>query len=298
MTIVNIGSINRDYIFKVPHFPNSGETIEAQSVHSGLGGKGLNQSVAIARAGGSVIHVGAVGNDDKVLLDQIEALGVRVDAITGSTAYSTGSANVFINCHGDNAIVINSGANADISDAALTQVLTQLDASDWLLFQNEIRLPPEAIDRAKASGLKIAYCAAPFEAEVVAPLLGEIDLLSVNEIELAQLESSCPEVLAKPRFDLLVTLGDKGAYFRSGDIKIEVSSHRVDAIDTTGAGDTFLGYFLAHYTTGTDVSTCLEIACRAAALQVTRLGAANVIPTAEEVEEFAQSIMVNEKVLL
>ncbi|MEP2532646.1 ribokinase [Shimia sp.] len=288
MTVVNIGSINRDFVFRVSHFPTAGETIEVQDFHSGLGGKGLNQSVAIARAGGSVIHVGAVGFGDEALLDQIETLGVETKAISESTTRSTGQANVYINSDGDNAIVINAGANADIPEMPLSQVLEQSGTGDWLLFQNEVKLPAQTISQAKACGLKIAYCAAPFDAEAVVPLLEHIDLLSVNEIELAQLEDSCSEALVEPQFDLLITLGERGAEFRSGGVSEKVAAYRVKPIDTTGAGDTFLGYFLANYTDGTAVATCLEIASRAAALQVTRLGAANVIPTVAEVDGFAQ----------
>ncbi|MEP3295813.1 MAG: ribokinase [Litoreibacter sp.] len=297
MTIVNIGSINRDLIFKVPHFPVAGETITVESCASGLGGKGLNQSIAIARAGGTVIHAGAVGEDGMQLLEQIEKLGVNIDAISVLSEFDTGLANVFVDHSGDNAIVISAGANAGIPDAPLIEVLKQVGSGNWLLFQNEVTLSEEIIVEAKKNGLKIAYCAAPFDSETVSPLLKHIDVLSVNEIELEQLNQHCPEELAACQFDLLVTLGDRGAYFRAGEVTTRVDSHRVSVVDTTGAGDTFLGYFLAHYTNGVDVASCLEIANRAAAIQVTRLGAADSIPTAAEVDAFASKYASNESVV-
>jgi len=297
MTIVNIGSINRDVVFQVPHFPVAGETITVESIASGLGGKGLNQSVAIARAGGSVIHIGAIGEDGKPLLKQIENLDVKVDAISVLPDVDTGVANVFVDHSGDNAIVISAGANAGIPDAPLIEIMEQVGAGGWLLFQNEVTLTEKVITEAKKHGLKIAYCAAPFNKEITSSLLKHIDLLSVNEIELEQLRQHCPKELAQCRFDLLVTLGEKGAYFRTGDVTTKVVSHRVDVVDTTGAGDTFLGYFLANYAKGVDAGSCLEIANRAAAIQVTRLGAANRIPTAVEVDEFSPSIAKKESAL-
>ncbi|ETX11865.1 ribokinase [Marinomonas ushuaiensis DSM 15871] len=297
MTIVNIGSINRDLTFKVPHFPVAGETITVESCASGLGGKGLNQSVAIARAGGNVIHAGAVGEDGTQLLEQIEKLGVNVDAVSVSAELDTGLANVFVDHSGDNAIVISAGANAGIPYAPLMEILKQVGHGNWLLFQNEVTLSEEVLVEAKKNGLKIAYCAAPFDSETVSPLLKHIDILSVNEIELEQLKQHCPEELANCQFDLLVTLGERGAYFRSGEITTKVVSHRVSVVDTTGAGDTFFGYFLAHYTNGVDVGSCLEIANRAAAIQVTRLGAADSIPTAAEVDAFSPKSPTNESIL-
>jgi len=297
MVIVNIGSINRDLVFKVPHFPGAGETIKVESVETGLGGKGLNQSVAIARAGGSVIHVGAVGEDGRALLHDIEKLGVNTDAISVLPALDTGVANVFVDHDGDNTIVISAGANDGISEAPLLEVMQKAGSGSWLLFQNEVALSTDLIIAAKKIGLKIAYCAAPFDCETVSPLLDHIDLLSVNEIEFEQLNRACPDVLANRRFDLLVTLGDRGAYFRTGDVTTEVGSFSVDVVDTTGAGDTFLGYFLAHYTNGVDIGSCLELANRAAAIQVTRLGAAHKIPTAAEVDEFARNLPENASVL-
>ena len=280
MTIWNLGSINVDHIYQLDTFVAPGETRTAQAYSWGLGGKGLNQSVAALRSGGDVRHLGAIGQDDATSLDALAALGLSE---VWQVAVPTGHAIIQLNAAGENCIVLAPGANQALNETDIAQALIQARSSDWLLLQNETSGGGFAVRQAKARGLKVCYAAAPFEASAVAELIEQVDLLSVNEVELAQLESAMT-VTSVAR---LVTLGAKGAYYEDASgTRTQVESFPVDAIDTTGAGDTFLGAFLAKLDQGKNLTSCLHWASAAAALQVTRLGAATVIPEAEEIELF------------
>ncbi|MSU89330.1 ribokinase [Rhodobacteraceae bacterium 2CG4] len=288
MTIFNVGSINWDRVLRVPRFPAPGETLSAVSVSTGLGGKGLNQSVAISAAQGSVVHVGAVGAGDEKVLRMIAASGVDCGAIAEVDGVETGSATILVDASGENLIVLDVGANAHLSDGAVAAALAGAGAGDWLLFQNETNQARFCAAEARRRGLKVAFSAAPFVAGTVAELLDHVDLLSVNEVELRQLEDAVGGADRLPAgVDLLVTRGAQGAEYRAaGGQVVSVAAHDVTPVDTTGAGDTFLGYFLAALDAGDDVRAALELAGAAAALQIGRAGAAAAIPTRAEVARF------------
>ncbi|PYE82371.1 ribokinase [Pseudoroseicyclus aestuarii] len=282
MTVLNIGSINWDRVYSVPRFPQPGETLAATSASVGLGGKGLNQSVAIARSGGQVRHLGAIGAGDEAMLEALRAQGLALEEIAQVTGALTGSATIFVDAEAENLIVLDPGANARIEEAAVAQALTRMAKGDWALLQNETNMLGRGAALAREAGLRVALAAAPFDAEAVLPLLDRIDLLAVNEIELAQLQEAggtLPEGLA-----VLVTLGAEGAEYRAGGQSIRAAAHRVEAVDTTGAGDTVLGAFLARLDAGEGPEAALRYAMAAGALQVTRPGAAAAIPRQDEVE--------------
>lgn len=288
MTIFNVGSINWDRVLRVPRFPAPGETLAADSVSVGLGGKGLNQSVAIAAAGAAVVHVGAVGAGDAKALRMIAALGVDCDAIAAVDGVETGSATILVDGIGENLIVLDTGANAHVADEAVSTALRSGKPGDWLLFQNETNQTAFCAAEAHGLGLKVAYSAAPFDAGTAAGLLDQVDLLSVNAVEMQQLvEAIGGAQNIPPHLDLLVTRGGDGAEYRPADGEpIAKSAHKVTPVDTTGAGDTFLGYFLAAIDTGRTPHEALDVAGAAAALQVRRKGAAEAIPQMAEVQEF------------
>lgn len=285
MTILNVGSINWDRVLRVPHFPVPGETLQANSVEVGLGGKGLNQTVAIARAGGAVRHVGAVGATDLRVCEALSGLGVEVSKIVGIEGCETGSATILVNGEGENLIVLDPGANRCVPDEVVAQAIGESATGDWLLIQNETNQAGDCARLARAHGMGVALSAAPFVAEVVVPLLDRVDLLSVNAVELQQLfealggEDRLPERLA-----LLVTRGADGADYIAGGQTLRAAAHRVPVIDTTGAGDVFLGVFLAELDQGRPVAAALSLASAAAAVQVGRKGAVGAIPTRAEAE--------------
>jgi len=286
MTIFNLGSINIDHVHRVARLPGPGETVADRGYASGLGGKGVNQSLAAAAAGARVHHIGAVGAADGWIVERLAAAGIDVGDLA-LVAAATGHAIICVDAAGENQIVIHGGANRALTLEQIDRALARARPGDWFLAQNETNLIGEGLARARASGLRTAYAAAPFEAAAVAGLIGSVDLLALNEVEARQLAAhlgTAAEALPVP--ELLVTLGARGARWRAGGTVCEVAAFPVTPVDTTGAGDTFLGVFLAARDGGAGPEAALGRAAAAAALQVTRPGAADAIPTAPQVAAF------------
>ena len=288
MTVWNVGSINIDRFYDVPHIPAPGETLAASDVRSGLGGKGANQSVAAARAGAAVRHIGAVGPDGGWAVDRMREYGV----VTGDVLkmdVPTGHAIINLAADGENAIVIFGGANTAIPAAHVTRALDAAQAGDVLLLQNETRHQADAARTGREKGLRVLYSAAPFDPAAVAEVLPHLSLLLLNAVEAGQLESALSTRLRDlPVPEIIVTRGAGGADWmdtRSG-ATAHVPAPKVDAVDTTGAGDTFAGYLAAGLNAGDGVEAAMMRAAAAAALKVTRKGTADAIPSAREVEAF------------
>ncbi|MFS4438414.1 ribokinase [Paracoccaceae bacterium GXU_MW_L88] len=282
MAIWNLGSVNIDHVYTLPHFPAPGETLSSTGYDSGLGGKGANQSVAAAQAGAKVWHMGAIGHDGLWAREVLELKGVDLEHLE-IVDVPTGHAVIYVDGSGENSIVIFPGANHAVS----VEALDKASPEDWLLLQNETTLVTEAAKAAKDAGLKVAYVAAPFEAEAAQAVLPHVDLLMVNEGEAAALaEAVGKDPLDLPVPMLLITYGAKGATFRGPEGSIETPAFHVKPVDTTGAGDTFSGYFLAALDLGAAPAEALRRASAAAALQVTRHGAVEAIPSAAEVDDF------------
>ncbi len=291
MTIFNLGSINIDHVYRVAHLPGPGETVSDLGYAQGLGGKGMNQSLAAAAAGARVHHIGAVGADGAWIVERLAAAGVDV-ADLATVAAATGRAVVCVDANAENQIVIHGGANRALTVEQIDRALARARPGDWFLAQNETNLIAEGFARARARGLRTAYAAAPFEAAAAAGLIGPgparlVDLLAVNEVEAGQLAAHLGTAAdALPVPELLVTLGARGARYRAGEMVCEVAAFPVTPVDTTGAGDTFLGVFLAARDGGAAPEAALRQASAAAALQVTRPGAADAIPAGPEVAAF------------
>lgn len=286
MTILNIGSVNIDHAYRVARHPAPGETVLDKGYLRGLGGKGANMSLAAAAAGAAVRHAGAVGEDGLWCRAQMADAGIDVaDLAVGEIA--TGHALIMVDDAGENVIVVHSGANRALTIEAVRTAIARAPPGDWLLLQNETNLVAEAAAAGRAAGMKVAYAAAPFDAEAATGMLGLADLIAVNAVEAGQLAAETgrdPDALGVPA--LLVTLGADGAVYRAGGTTTRTPAFPVDPVDTTGAGDTFLGYFLAGLDTGRPVEAALRRASAAAALQVTRPGAGEAIPAGEEVDAF------------
>lgn len=287
MTLYNLGSINADHVYDVPHLPAPGETLSALNLSIGLGGKGTNQSVAAARAGANVVHIGAVGSDGAWARDRLAGYGVNIRFVE-TVSGPTGHAIINVDQSGENAIVLLQGANFAFPVELITRALERADAGDSLLLQNETGLQAEAAQFAQEKGLNVIYSAAPFSVSAIKEVLPYITLLAVNEIEAAQLAEALgvtPDGLDVP--EVLITRGKDGATWRSKSGEVHhCDSYAVTPVDTTAAGDTFAGYFAAAREQGMDVTDAMRLASAAGALKVTRSGAADAIPTRKEVEDF------------
>ena len=286
MKILNFGSLNIDLVYQVEHIARPGETIASSSHQVFAGGKGANQSAALARAGARVFHAGQVGPEGQWLVDKLAGLGVDVQHIRIGDP-PTGHAIIQVDRQGQNSIVLFAGANAQIDQAAIDATLSHFGEGDILLLQNEINDIPYIITAAAARGLTICLNPAPFGPEVRAYPLELIDLLIVNETEATGLaDASTLAALATlcPRAQIALTLGAAGAQYRSPTEEFDLPAPQIEAVDTTGAGDTFIGYFLQGLTADMTARDAMARAVQAAALCVTRPGAMDSIPAADELE--------------
>ncbi len=287
MTIWNLGGINADYVYSVPHIPAPGETLDGSNRQVYLGGKGANMSVAAARAGTHIRHIGAVGPDGRWAVDRLMEYGVDTRAIA-QVDTETAHALIFVANDGENGIVVYPGANRAIPDDTIKEALTQAETGDWFVTQNEVNLQLEGVKLAQKMGLKVAYAAAPFDAKATKPLLPFLDFLILNEIEAKQLKAATgqgPTDLDVA--DVIVTKGADGATWYGTEGPVRIDPIYVEPVDTTGAGDTFTGYVLAGLDRGQPMRQALEVATKAAAIMVTRHGTADVIPDLSEVRNLS-----------
>lgn len=292
MKVFNFGSINIDKVYRVPHLVRPGETLSSLSLETVLGGKGANQSVALARAGVQVHHIGRIGKaDDWAVVQMLEA-GVDVQAVERIDGES-GHAIIQVDDDGENSIILHGGANQGFDRSVLEKRLGQATAGDWLLMQNECNDIDIALDIAAERNLSIAFNPAPMTDEVRHLPLERCAVLIVNETEAAALagRDDPDEALATlsekyPQTRLVLTLGARGALLQFAGRQVHEAASKVRVVDTTGAGDTFVGYFLAGLMQGRDERSSLQHACRAAALSVTVAGATPSIPHAADVERF------------
>ena len=269
--ILNFGSINLDLVYQVPHLPSPGETLASTSFERHLGGKGVNQSIAAARAGAEVRHIGCLGPDGGWLREQIAGFGLSTDEIA-EVATPTGHAVIYVDAGAENQIVLFGGSNRSFTTRQIDAALDTAWAGDWVLLQNETNMVPYIAQQARVRGLNVAYSAAPFDAGAVREVIDHVTLLALNEGEASTLRTDMgqgPESLGLAH--ILVTKGTKGAELHSDGKVFRQDSFAVEAVDTTGAGDTFLGAFMAGFIEG-DAEAALRFAAAASAVQVTRQG--------------------------
>jgi ribokinase len=285
--IWNLGSINIDMIYRVPHLPVPGETLAATGFFQGLGGKGTNMSVAAARAGSRVVHIGAVGEDGRWAVDRLLEYGIEVPHIA-TVAAPTGTAIIYVDDAGENSIVLNPSANWMITKQMIGAALSVASSGDYLLLQNETNKQRYAVETAKLLGLRVLYAAAPFDVEAVRAVMSHVDVLVLNAVEAQQLaEGMGKELTALPIPDIIVTLGADGCKWISNTSKKTqmFDAYPVDAVDTTGAGDTFTGFMLSGLDRKIIMADAIDMGLRAAALMVSRHGTADVIPDLKEIQD-------------
>ncbi len=288
--IINIGSINLDHVYRVDHLALPGETISCDEYAVLGGGKGANQSLALARAGGKVKHIGKVGQDGTWLRDELKEAGVDVTPLFLVVGEPSGHAVIQVDAQGMNSIVIFGGCNQRLDLEQVEQVL-QAQPPSMVLLQNETNGVARFIELAKKYGHRVAFNPAPMTAAVKSFPLSLIDILIVNEHEAEALSGdSSPASLAAlfPGAAIVVTLGGRGVVALVNGLEHQLPAFEVQAVDTVAAGDCFVGYLLAELDLGVAWPQALRTACAAAALSVSRRGAMASIPTRSEVSAFLQ----------
>ena len=287
--LVNLGSLCIDNVYSVPNITAAGETVASLQYAVYAGGKGLNQSLAAAKAGARVAHVGCVGSDGRWLKQELSKSGVDVAAVRETEAPS-GHAVIQVNPSGANAIVISGGANRTLNDVDIDTALSLCDGDDWLLLQNEINKMEDIFEIASDRGQKLALNLAPVDDRIGNYDLGAVSLLIVNEVEARALSAKSAvdrafEALCAryPSCDVVVTLGRDGLRYGRGTERIAFGAFAVEAMDETGAGDAFVGYLMAALLEGRPMRDALIAGSAAGALAATRAGAASSIPDREAV---------------
>ena len=291
MNILNFGSLNLDFVYAVDHIARPGETISSRHLNVLCGGKGLNQSLALARAGVAVAHAGMVGPDGGVLLEILRNDGVDT-AHVRRVEERSGSAFIQVDAAGENSIVLFGGSNRQNTREHVDSVLSRFGSGDTLLLQNEINLLDYLIEKAADKGMRIVLNPSPFDEALDACDLTKISLFMLNEIEGGLMTGETrPEAILDalrrqyPNAGVVLTLGERGSFYRDAGKEARQEIFPVKAVDATAAGDTFTGYFLAARVEGETPQEALRLASAASAIAVSRPGAAVSIPSRAEVEE-------------
>jgi len=289
MRVLNIGSLNLDYVYSVDHIILPGETEATGSRNTFLGGKGMNQSCALAKAGVEVYHGGMIGEDGRVFLDACKEYGVHgefIRVVDGPSGHTV----IQIDKNAQNSILLYGGANQKLTTEYVDEVLSHFAAGDILLLQNEVNLLPYIVDKAYELGMQIALNPSPFNEKLKAVDMSKISIFLLNEVEGNQLTGLVePEdIIAKirelwPHARIVLTLGKDGAVYADAEQKHYQPIFKVKAVDTTAAGDTFTGYFLAGLADGMAIPEVLRMSAKASSIAVTREGAVPSIPTRDEV---------------
>lgn len=289
MKVLNFGSLNMDYVYQVDHILVPGETLTSSSRNTFCGGKGLNQSIAMARAGVPVYHAGLVGVGGEPLLAACEENGVNTEFIRRSEG-PCGHTMIQVDKSGQNCILLFGGSNRCMTREFVDEVLQNFDKGDMLVLQNEINELDYIIDCAWAKGMRIVLNPSPYDSALDACDLSKISLFLVNEIEGFQItgEKEPDKILAVirekyPKAGIVLTLGSKGSVYQDETGIYHQGIYKVKAVDTTAAGDTFTGYFIYSVLNGMSPAEGLSLAAKASAIAVSRPGATASIPLREEV---------------
>lgn len=293
--VLNFGSLNLDYVYSVDHFVQPGETLSASSQAVNPGGKGLNQSIALARAGAQTCHAGCLGTGGEMLEAILKESGVDTSQLKHVRELQ-GNAIIQVTPSGENCILLYGGSNQCVTEEQVEATLAAFSENDWLVLQNEINNLPLIVEKAHERGMKIVLNPSPYDKKLSAVDFSKLSWLLVNEVEAAQISGSDDAGEAwrllherYPALSVLITLGGAGsvAFQVDGDrvITAKQAVLRVKAVDTTAAGDTYTGYFIAGLMEGRPLSECMLRASTAAAIGVTRHGAAPSIPLRDEVEK-------------
>ena len=291
-------SLNIDYTYKVPHFVKKGETLASERLQVFGGGKGLNQSVALAKAGTEVYHAGSIGQDGMFLLDMLKDAGANTDFVKILDTVRTGNAIIQNDKSGDNCIILYGGANQAITREQVDEVMSHFESGDYLVLQNEINELGYIVEKAHEKGMIIVLNPSPMNEKILALPLDVINYFILNEVEAAQIlgkedkgeeswEQIADDLLKKfPQATIVLTMGSEGSVFKNQKETVCQSIYKVQAVDTTAAGDTFSGYFIGGILSGLSAKEAMDLASKASAIAVTRKGAAPSIPLLAEVQNY------------
>lgn len=296
MNVVNFGSLNIDHVYAIDHFCRAGETIHTKSYTQNAGGKGLNQSIAVSRSGQKVHHAGLLGPEGTRLAELLSGSGVDLRYLK-HTDVPQGHAVIQVQPDGQNCIFLYGGSNQAVTPQEIDEVLMQLNAGDYLLLQNEIANLTYLLRAAARRGLRVVLNASPISDELLNADLSGVDWLVVNEIECAAM-AGCGDAQAGyetlkqryPSLGILLTLGSEGSVSWKDGTEVRQCAYPVKAVDTTGAGDTFMGYFVGCLAQGMERQTAMQYASMASAISVTRPGAAASIPLMDEVRAAVEAL--------
>lgn len=292
LKILNFGSCNIDYVYSLNHIVNPGETETAYKLEFFPGGKGLNQSVAAAKAGALVYHAGCVGYDSDMLTDILKENNVDISYIK-KVSEKNGHAVIQLSENAENSIFIFPGSNDMVSKEYIDSVINDFDSEDIVLLQNEISNVDYIAKKAYQKGMRIIFNPSPFNEKIDKIDLNMITYLVLNEVEMKEISGfetdfeGINQIKNKyPHLKIMLTLGSKGCVYTDDKEKIYQPAYKVDAVDTTAAGDTFTGYFAAEISRGNDIRKVLKLSSAAAACAVLKKGAAPSIPQRTDVLNF------------
>ena len=298
MKVLCFGSLNIDYTYKVPHFVKKGETLASERLQVFGGGKGLNQAVALAKAGTEVYHAGSIGQDGMFLLDMLKDAGANTDFVKILDTVRTGNAIIQNDKSGDNCIILYGGANQAITREQVDEVMSHFESGDYLVLQNEINELGYIVEKAHEKGMIIVLNPSPMNEKILALPLDVINYFILNEVEAAQIlgkedkgeeswEQIADDLLKKiPQATIVLTMGSEGSVIKNQKDTVCQSIYKVQAVDTTAAGDTFSGYFIGGILGGLSAKEAMDQASKASAIAVTRKGAAPSIPVLAEVQNY------------
>ena len=289
MKVLNFGSLNLDYVYSVDHMVMPGETLASGGMNTFCGGKGLNQSIALAKAGVPVYHAGMIGEEGGALLDACKEGGVKTDFIKTIPGKS-GHTIIQVDKDGQNCILLFGGANRSITKEFVDEVLSHFEEGDILLLQNEVNLLDYIINKAYEIGMVIILNPSPYNNALDVCEFQKVSMFLLNEIEGGQVtgETETEKILEKlkelyPETKVVLTLGGEGSIYQYKEEQYRQGIYKVKAVDTTAAGDTFTGYFISSVIGGMSVPEGLDLAAKASAIAVSREGATASIPFREEV---------------
>lgn len=292
MKALNYGSLNIDFVYNVEHFVRSGETISSQNMAIFAGGKGLNQSVALAKSGMDTWHAGNIGEDGEFLAEILQKAGAHTDLISRLPGRN-GHAIIQKQPNGQNCILLYGGSNQQNTKAQVDEVLSHFEKGDYLILQNEINEIAYIMERAHEKGMIIVLNPSPMDEKIFTYPLEYVDYFLLNEIEAkdltgfkdfgevdALLDAVCSHF---PNSKVVLTLGEYGSIYKDEKQKIHQPIVKVSVVDTTAAGDTFTGFFIGGIAKGLSPKETMQIAAKASAIAVSRQGAAPSIPKLNEV---------------
>lgn len=289
MKILNFGSLNIDYVYSVESFVKAGETISSRNLNEFCGGKGLNQSIAIAKAGCKVYHAGKIGLDGEMLKLELEKAKVDTTYLLQGSGRN-GHAIIQVDENGQNSIILFGGENENITIEEIDEVLKGFSRGDILLIQCEINNLDYIVNMAYEKGMKIILNPSPINEHLKSIDISKVSYLILNEVEGLELsgKDNYSDILKElseryPHLKIVLTLGENGVIYSEGDKRIYQGIYKTEVVDTTAAGDTFTGYFIAGLTNNWDVEQILKTASKASSIAVSRKGAAPSIPYLEEV---------------